>query len=373
MNKDTPTVRLDTKSVMLLAAVCLILFLLIHYWAAVASVIGALLHGLMPIFLGFVIAYLVNICMSFYERHLPNGKHQKAVAIKKAFCLLLAILTILLVLVLVALLIVPQFTACVKTLLEKAPAAVDRLISSPKLAALLPTDLKEELAALDWENLANKVFPILQSGLYGAWEGISSVFSSLVSVFLALVFSLYFLSGRDRLKAQAARVLRCSAKSERVERITHVLSVLDESFHRYVVGQCTEAVILGVLCILGMLVLKLPYAQMIGTLVGACALIPVVGAFIGAFVGAFMILSVSVEKALIFLIFLVILQQLEGNLIYPRVVGKSVGLPGIWVLAAVTLGGALLGIVGMLAAVPVCAALYRLIRERIITRESSAA
>lgn len=372
MNKDTLIIRLEKKSVLMIAAACLVLFLLIHYWASVASVIGALVQGLVPILLGFMIAYLVNICMRFYERLLLCSRKSHS-PVGKTICMLLAILTILLVLVLVVLLIVPQFTACVKTLMEKAPSAVDLLLSKPEMTTLVPANLAEELSALDWESLADKAIPMLQTGLSGAWAGISSGVSSLVSVFLALVFSLYFLSGKDRLKAQAARLLRCTVRSEHMSRITHVISVLDESVQRYVVGQCTEAVILGTLCILGMLVLKLPYAQMIGTLVGVCALIPVAGAFIGAFVGAFMILSVSVEKALIFLIFFVILQQLEGNLIYPRVVGKSVGLPGIWVLAAVSLGGALLGVVGMLIAVPVCAALYRLLREKIASREAAAA
>ncbi len=371
MNKEKLTIQVEKKSILMIAAACLVLFVLIHYWAAIASVLGALLNGLLPIALGFAMAYLVNICMSFYERHIPGGKTQKSKEYKKLLCLLLAILTILLILILVVLLIVPQFTACIRTLMEKAPEAIDLLLSKPQIAALLSSDLEAELAGFDWESLYEKAMPVLQSGLSGLWEQISSGFSALFTVFLSLVFSLYFLSDKDRLKAQALRLLSFCGKPERVRRAGHIASVFDESFHHYVVGQCTEAVILGVLCVLGMLVLKLPYAQMIGTLVGVCNLIPVVGAFIGAIVGAFMILSVSVEKALIFMIFLVILQQLEGNLIYPRVVGKSVGLPGIWVLAAVSVGGTMLGVVGMLTAVPTCAAIYRLLRERVKARENT--
>lgn len=145
----------------------------------------------------------------------------------------------------------------------------------------------------------------------------------------------------------------------------HWLSVLDVCFHRYIVGQCTEAVILGMLCIVGMLICQFPYAVMIGTFIGFTALIPVAGAYIGAGAGAVMILTQSLVKALFFLVFIVVLQQLEGNLIYPRVVGKSIGLPAIWVLAAVTIGGSLMGIIGMLIGVPVAAACYHLIREEI--------
>ena len=143
----------------------------------------------------------------------------------------------------------------------------------------------------------------------------------------------------------------------------YILTVLNDCFHKYIVGQCTEAVILGVLCTLGMLLLRLPYATMTGTVVAFTALIPVAGAYIGAAVGAFMILTVSPMKAVIFLIFLVVLQQLEENLIYPRVVGSSMGLPAIWVLAAVTIGGGVMGIAGMLLGVPLAAAIYRLLRE----------
>ena len=138
------------------------------------------------------------------------------------------------------------------------------------------------------------------------------------------------------------------------------MRVLNQSFHSFIVGQCTEAVILGLLCMGGMLLLRLPYAAMIGCLVGFTALIPIAGAYIGAVVGAFMIFTVSPVKAVIFIVFLVALQQLEGNLIYPRVVGSSIGLPGVWVLAAVTVGGGVLGIGGMLLGVPIAAAIYQL-------------
>ena len=148
-------------------------------------------------------------------------------------------------------------------------------------------------------------------------------------------------------------------------KIEHVAKVLDHCFHRYIVGQCTEAVILGLLCTLGMSILRLPYATMISALIAFTALIPIAGAYIGAGVGAFLILMVSPIQALTFLIFIVVLQQLEGNLIYPKVVGDSIGLPGIWVLAAVTVGGGVLGIGGMLLGVPLAAAAYQLVQEDI--------
>ena len=152
------------------------------------------------------------------------------------------------------------------------------------------------------------------------------------------------------------------------KKIFYILDVLDESFHSFIVGQCIEAVVLGSLCAIGMLILQLPYAVMIGAFIGFTALIPIAGAYIGAVVGAIMILTVSPLQALQFVIFIVVLQQIEGNLIYPKVVGQSIGLPGMWVLTAITVGGGVLGVGGMLLAVPLFAAGYRLLREDIAKR-----
>ena len=156
-------------------------------------------------------------------------------------------------------------------------------------------------------------------------------------------------------------------------RSVYVLDVLNNAFRRYITGQCIEAVILSALCALGMIILRLPYATMIGALIAFTALIPVAGAYIGAAVGAFMIAMVSPMQAVVFLIFLVILQQLEGNLIYPKVVGSSLGLPGIWVLAAVVIGGGVLGVLGMLLGVPVAAAAYTLIKNDVAKKDAAAA
>ena len=163
--------------------------------------------------------------------------------------------------------------------------------------------------------------------------------------------------------------MRIYLPAECSRKIFVVLDILNTSFRSFIIGQCVEAVVLGVLCMLGMLLFRLPYAAMIGALVGFTALIPVAGAYIGAGVGAFMILTVSPVKAAGFLVYIVVLQQLEGNLIYPRVVGSSIGLPGLWVLAAVTVGGSLFGIGGMLIGVPLTAAVYQLIRRDVKRRE----
>ena len=185
----------------------------------------------------------------------------------------------------------------------------------------------------------------------------------LVVAVLALVFSLYLLAQKETLLAQSKRLLRRSLPQKAADRLLRLLSLSNNAFSSFVTGQVTEAFILGTLCCLGMLILRLPYALPVSVIIATLSLIPIFGAWIGAATGAFLIVFQSPIKALTFLIFLLILQQVEGNLIYPKVVGKSVGLPGLWVLAAVTLGGGAFGVLGMLLGVPVCSIVYSLVQE----------
>jgi predicted PurR-regulated permease PerM len=192
---------------------------------------------------------------------------------------------------------------------------------------------------------------------------ITSFVGGLFNFFMALAFSIYILFDKENLKRQLRRLIHAWVPSAPGQWVIHASRVISSNFRNFVSGQTLEALILGVLCMLGMLILRIPYAPMVGTLVGVSALIPVVGAFAGAFIGAFMILTVDPFKALIFLIFLILLQWVEGNLIYPKVMGSHINLPGIWVLAAVTVGGSVAGPVGMLLGVPITAAAYCLLRE----------
>ena len=178
---------------------------------------------------------------------------------------------------------------------------------------------------------------------------------------VGVIFAIYLLSAKERLANQADRIMRAYLKPPVRKKILYVAGVVHETFSNFIVGQCAEAVVIGSLCTLGMFALRLPYAVMTGVVIGVTALIPVVGAYLGAAVGAFMVFTVNPVQSVMFLAFLVLLQQIEGNLIYPRVVGSSIGLPGIWVLAAVTVGGGILGIGGMLLGVPLAASAYKLL------------
>ena len=354
-----------------------VLYLCIHLWPNAVSLAGTVIGAASPLILGAMIAYVVNILMSFYEsRWFPSSKNATVIGSRRVVCMVLAYLSLVAVVVLIVALIVPQLVSCVRILLSEIPGAMTKAVAFVESLDIVPQDLIAPLLAIDWQSKLLSILETLTSGVTNVMGAVistvSSVFSALVTGLLALIFSIYILLEREPLKAQFGKLLRRFLSPKWQGRFCYVLHTVDDCFHRYIVDQCLEAVIIGVLCALGMGLLRLPYATMVGALVGFTALVPVAGAYIGAGVGAFMILTVDPWQAVIFLVFLVILQQLEGNLIYPKVVGSSLGLPGIWVLAAVTVGGGILGIGGMLLGVPLAAAAYRILRDDVNCRLNEA-
>ncbi len=322
----------------------------------------------MPLLLGCVIAYVINIRMSFYEAHYaPRSRSPKVIKSRRAACMLLSFATVVLIVAALTKLVVPELMACVELLFAKLPDAIRAVVDWLEVNGFVSEERFSALQDVDWRSRLEQIVRALTAGFGNAMgtavNVVSSVFSGIVTLLFALIFSIYLLSGKENLGRQCDKLMRRYLKETHHRKLRYFLSVLHESFHKYIVGQCTEALILGALCTCGMLILRIPYATMTGAVIAFTALIPVAGGYIGAAVGAFMILTVSPAKALLFLVFIVVLQQLEGNLIYPRVVGSSMGLPAIWVLAAVTVGGGMMGIVGMLIGVPLAAALYRLLRE----------
>ncbi|MGI5953452.1 AI-2E family transporter [Dysosmobacter sp.] len=356
--------KVDRNSCIRIGICAFLLYLCITYWPAFADLVHSLLQAATPLLLGCVLAYAINILMSFYEAHyFPRSAHCVLIKSRRPVCMLAAFLTLAVLLIFIIKLVIPELISCIKLLAGQVPAAINDLLAWLETQNVVPENILASLQTVDWRARGQQMISILTSGISGVMGAAVSVFSGAVTALLALIFSIYLLLGKEKLGDQFHRLMLRYVKPGIHAKIQYVLSVLNNSFHRYIVGQCTEAVILGALCTAGMLVLNLPYATMTGAVIAFTALIPVAGAYIGAGIGAFMILTVSPVKAIVFLIFIVVLQQLEGNLIYPRVVGSSLGLPAIWVLTAVTLGGGLLGIPGMLLCVPLAAALYRLIKE----------
>lgn len=349
-----------------------LLYLAIHYWNAVVDAAAMALSAAVPLVVGCVIAYILNILMTFYERHyFPNAKSKIVQKSKRVACMLLAFVSLLGIIALIIGIVVPELINCGKHLFAQVPVVVEDTLGMlekdenlAEYALTLETYLPKDWSA--WQDKLMSGAKAVLSGFGGVMSSVvsvvSSVFSGMVTFLVALIFSIYLLLDKEKIMAQAKRVISTYLPGANTK-IFYVLGTLNDSFHRFIVGQCTEAVVLGVLCMVGMVILGFPYAIMIGVLIGFTALIPVAGAYIGAGAGAFMILTESPLKALLFLLFIVVLQQVEGNLIYPKVVGNSIGLPGIWVLAAITIGGGLMGIFGMLLAVPVVATIYRLLRE----------
>ena len=364
--------KIEWKSCFRLGATVFLTFLAIHYWSSLTGLIGVLFSAASALILGCVIAYVLNILMSFYEKHYFLKNRSKAVEkSRRVVCMLAAMLTLVAVVVLIIGLVLPELAACIRLLIAEIPVAIDSAVTwleeTGLLATVMTEDAVESLMSINWQEKMTELISVLAAGVGGvaqvAVDAVSATVSGVAQFVIGLIFAIYLLIGKETLGGQVNRLMEHYLKPAWNEKIRYVVGIFDNSFHKFIVGQCIEAVVLGVLCIIGMTILRLPYAMMIGTLIGFTALIPVAGAYIGAGVGAFMILTVSPVQALIFLVFVVILQQLEGNLIYPKVVGNSIGLPGVWVLAAVTVGGGIMGITGMLLGVPTVAAVYQLIRN----------
>ncbi len=360
-----------------------ILFLLIHYWDIISGFAELALGALKPLILGGVIAYIVNILMCFYENTIfkkaPKGKLS---ILKRPLCMVLAYLSIVLIAMLVVHMIMPELISCIEFIFREFPSSLNSayiwLEENFDISSYSSLGIEAYLAdlnKLDWQSILQKAGTSLVVGIgdaMGIAAGVlSTTISGIVNVVLALIFSIYMLLSKDSLLRQAKLLLNRYLKEHLVNTVYYAAGVFNSTFHSFIVGQCAEAVILGILCIAGMLILRMPYAVMIGTLIGFTALIPIAGAYIGALVGAFMIFTIDPVKAVIFLVFLFVLQQLEGNLIYPKVVGSTIGLPAIWVLAAVTVGGGMFGIPGMLIGVPLAASVYQLIKNDVAKNDTT--
>lgn len=345
----------------------LLVYLCIHYIENVQELLLKGIGAAAPIAIGCAIAYVVNILMVFYEKHFFPVVTKKVVKkIKRIVCMIAAYISLAAIIALIVSLVLPEFISCIQLVLTQIPKAFGIVFDLIKDESFVPKKVIAELSQFDWQqklveliNMATEYFGNVMNLLLNV---VTTVFSGVVSAVLSIIFSIYLLLSKDGLKKNFNRLMDAYLKKDFCGKIRYVLAELDDSFHNFIVGQSAEAVILGILCTLGMLALRLPYATMIGALVAFTALVPVVGPFLGAAVGAFMIaMTSSFVDALVFLVFIIILQQIEGNFIYPKVVGSSIGLPAIWVLAAVTVGGGILGIPGMIIGVPLAATIYKIV------------
>lgn len=355
-----------------------LIILLMIYMENVIGGIALFLGMIQPFLVGAAIAFVINLPMRWIEtKVLKRWNGRAAKKIKRPVCMFLSVILLLLVVAFVVWIVVPQIGTTAKELGVLIPAffenAVEELEGLTKAYPEVWKKVQElEKIEINWDTLINSVAAFLKSGmgsmLTSTFTFASSVIGGLVNLFISFIFAIYVLASKEKLASQGDRILKAYCSPEWYRRITKVLKLLNRNFSNFISGQCLEAVILGSLFVVAMAIFGFPYAVMIGVLVAFTALIPVVGAFVGCVVGAFLILLHTPVKALWFIIMFLIIQQIEGNLIYPKVVGNSVGLPSMWVLVAVSLGGSMFGVMGMLCFIPLVSTFYTLLREDINRR-----
>lgn len=367
--------RQYSKWIIGIGAVLILIFLGVANFSSVADTAKWFLGLFTPLTIGFFMALILNVPMRFFEAHLwPKAKKKPLQKLRRPTAFILSLVLILGILTGVILLVVPEVASAIRLFVKSAVGVVNELAQLKKTEGLEGLPFGSVLSKINWGEIAESVEKWVkqQSGtiVNGAMDTVISLVGGIVDFVFAVIFSIYILFSKETLKFQAKRLVRAWLPQKGGNYLIHASSVASLNFRNFVAGQTIEAFILGSLCALGMFILRIPYAPMVGALVGVCSLIPVVGAFIAGGIGAFMICTESPIKALIFIIFLIILQQLEGNLIYPRVVGSQVKLPAIWVLAAITVGGALAGPLGILLGIPIASTAYVLVREATEHREA---
>ena len=328
----------------------------------------------MPFIIGAMMAFVLNVLLNVVENKIFKKLNQKNTKtwqkIKRPISLVTTFIMIIALIALILGLIIPQLKNTVELFTENFDSYKTESVELLEKVGIKQENINELNKNL--ENIKEEVTNYVNENkneIMQTTVGVAtSVFGTITSIVLGIVFAIYILLKKEDLTRQFKKLTKAYLPEKKQKTLEEISSLSNKTFGNFVSGQCLEALIIGILCFIGMLILQIPYAATISVLVGFTALIPVFGAFIGTAVGAFLILMVDPGKALIFIIFIIILQQLEGNLIYPKVVGNSVGLPGIWVMVAVTVGASIAGILGMLLSVPICSILYSIVRTKVNNR-----
>lgn len=334
-------------------------------WGAISSLV-----------FGAMLAFVINLIMRPIEEQLSHSKAKLIQKGKRSIALLLSILIVIAILVGLVWLVVPSLIEAGEVLAKVTPKYYEQVVD---FITKLFKDNPQIVSTIDsfqinWKEITDKLMAFLSSGVSGvvgnAVNVVSSVVNSIVNTIIVIIFAIYVLLDKQRFVNLYHRASNLWLKPSTIERITQALHIIYGSFSSFICGQCLEALILGSTCALGMAILHLPYPLMIGTLVGVINIIPMIGAYIGGAIGMFMVFTVSPWLSVVFLIYLCILQQFESNIIYPRVVGRSVGLPGIYVMITVVVGGSLAGVAGMFLGIPIMASVYKIARIYFVEAEN---
>ncbi len=356
----------------------LVVLIVLWNFKLVWEVVLFIWNIIFPFLLGGAIAFVINVPMHFIENKLFGGKKAKeskaARKLARPVSLVLTLCLAVGVIVLVAAIVIPELVSTFASL----GASIQSFMPQVADWLLKMFEGNEELETLiggfhmDWQSVLDGIVSFLKNGagdiLGSTVDAARGIVSGVSSLAIGFVFACYILMQKEKLGVQGKKILYAYLPKKYAEGALYVCSLTYRTFSNFLAGQCLEAVILGLMFVVVLSIARIPYAMLIGVLVAFTALIPVFGAFIGCIVGAFLILTVNPLQAVEFVIIFLILQQIEGNLIYPRVVGGSVGLPSIWVLVAVTVGASLMGVAGMLVFIPLVSVLYTLFRENVYKR-----
>ena len=358
------------KEIILFTAVIIVC---LWKYETVLDILFFVLNIQTPFILGGAIAFVLNVPMNFVQRHLFDEERIKKSKVLQKMArpvsMILVLIAVFGIVAIIMFILIPQLGETFANLGRSIQAIIPQI---QEWASRLFNDNKEIMDMVnnlefDWNKIMDTGINFFKNGagsvVNSTITAAKSIVSGLTTFFIAFVFAIYILLQKEKLGVQAKKVLFAFVRRGRAEATVEVLSLTYNTFSSFLTGQCVEAVILGSMFAVSMTILKLPYALLVGVLIAFTALIPIFGAFVGCGVGAFLIFMVDPMKALIFVVLFLVLQQIEGNLIYPHVVGNSVGLPSIWVLAAVSIGGSLMGVVGMLIFIPIVSVVYALFRE----------
>lgn len=366
MNLDNKKLR----AIFLGIAGCIVLSWLLHEPERISSWAGAVGAVISPFVVGAVLAFVLNVPMRGIERKLSGVKKN---SLRRGLAIVLTMLVVLLVIAGVVWLLVPRLGETLQSLITQLPGFFTRLKESAQEFLEKHPDIMEflnkntSINSINWSSMLQQAVTWLTGSLStilgGTITTVIGVGTGIFNAILSLVFGLYCLARKEVLASQARRIIYAFLPEKFCDETVRILRMTNTSFSNFISGQCLEAVILGAMFAVTMPIFRMPYMPLISVIIAITALIPIVGAFTGCVVGALFILVDSPIQAVWFVVLFLVLQQIEGNLIYPRVVGTSIGLPGMWVLVAVAVGGSLMGVSGMLLMIPVAAVLYALLRE----------
>lgn len=359
------------RIMLMLCSVVLFAYILFNF-DRVSHLFSWLVNILMPFVIGFAIAFVVNVPMKGFEKVLFKNENSRLYKMKRPVCLILSFLCIIAAFAFAITMVIPEMSRTVTAFAEKLPAAMDDIQNKAIKIMKDQPDIVDKIKRIDinWDALVTNLVDLVKNGgssvLSSTFSIASSVVGAVVDVLVGLFFACYILAQKETLEKQVKGILYAVFKERKADRFIQTCVLADRTFSKFISGQCLEACILGLMFFITMTVFRIPYALTVSILIAVFALIPVLGAFVGCFAGTIMILVDDPKKAVAFLIIFIVLQQIEGNLIYPHVVGGSVGLPSIWVLVAVMVGGDLMGVLGMLIFVPLFSVLYVLSEEYVV-------